>query len=71
MWKWYKRQNTNVKLMVILVVVLTVGVAVRWRYVAGEGGKAFRERFRIEKRTPLTGDSAGQADSLNTRQRLR
>lgn len=42
---WWKKQTLNEKLMYVLVVVLAIGIATRWRFVFGEIGEAFRHIF--------------------------
>ncbi len=45
MIKWFKARSTREKWMLGLIVVLLIGIAVRWAWVKKEAADAFRERF--------------------------
>jgi Flp pilus assembly pilin Flp len=42
---WWRERPTHEKWMIALIAVLMVGIAVRWTWVSGEIGGAFRDRF--------------------------
>lgn len=42
---WWKGASLNEKLMYVLVAVLAIGIAMRWRFVFGEVAEAFRHIF--------------------------
>lgn len=42
---WWKKQTTNEKLMYVLIVILLIGIATRWRFVFREVAEAFRSIF--------------------------
>lgn len=44
---WWAKQTTNEKLMLVLIVVLLLGIATRWRFVFREVGRAFHEIFHV------------------------
>lgn len=44
---WWAKQTTNEKLMLVLIVVLLLGIATRWRFVLREVGRAFHEIFHV------------------------
>ena len=40
------------KWMLVVVLLLLIGIAIRWRHISREAGEAFRERFHVS--TPAT-----------------
>ena len=46
MLKWFRRQDTPTKAMVVLCVVLAVAVAVRWRHITTKIWNAYGYPFR-------------------------
>jgi hypothetical protein len=42
---WWRGRSMQERLMMALIVVLLIGVAVRWAWVSSEVASAFRERF--------------------------
>jgi predicted negative regulator of RcsB-dependent stress response len=45
MIKWWKERSPQEKWMLALIVVLVIGIAVRWAWVSEEVTNAVRERF--------------------------
>ncbi len=45
MIKWFKKRSTQEKWMLALIVMLLIGIVVRWAWIKKEAGEAFRERF--------------------------
>lgn len=43
--KWLKERSRQEKWMLALIVVLLVGVIVRWGFIREEAGKAFQDRI--------------------------
>ena len=54
MLKWFKKQNTNVKLMIILIILFVIGIIIRWDYISGEITDSFTGLF----------EERGGADSI-------
>ncbi len=49
MLKWWRARTTQEKWMMALMVVLIVGIAVRWAWISSEAAGAFRERFTMPR----------------------
>ena len=47
--EFLKSLTPTAKWMILLVLILLIGIAVRWKYVSREVEEAFRSRFSIEK----------------------
>jgi hypothetical protein len=62
---WWRARSRQEKWMMVLIVVLIIGVGVRWSFFRREAGAAFRERIEHFKR-PTADTLRGQADSLPT-----
>jgi hypothetical protein len=45
MIKWWKARSRQEKWMIAIIVMLLIGVVVRWGYVKREAGEAFRQRI--------------------------
>lgn len=45
MIKWLKERSPQERWMLALIVVLLVGVGVRWAFIKKEAGDAFRQRI--------------------------
>jgi flagellar biosynthesis/type III secretory pathway M-ring protein FliF/YscJ len=45
MIKWWKERSTQERWMLALIVVLVIGIIVRWAWVSDEISNAVRERF--------------------------
>lgn len=52
MIKWFKNLKTPEKVMVGLIIMLLIGVVLRWQYIKSEGGESIKNRFVIENRIP-------------------
>jgi predicted negative regulator of RcsB-dependent stress response len=45
MKNWFKKRTPHEKLLLALIVILLVGIVVRWTWVKKEAGDAFRHRL--------------------------
>jgi hypothetical protein len=45
MKKWLKARSRQEKWMIVLILVLLIGVIVRWGYIRSEAGEAFKQRI--------------------------
>jgi hypothetical protein len=45
MIKWWKARSRQEKWMIAIIVMLLVGVILRWGYVKSEAGEAFKQRI--------------------------
>jgi cytoskeletal protein RodZ len=67
MKKWWSERSAQEKWMVALIVVLLIGIAVRWTWVSSEVAGAWRDRFTApaEQVAPTEQTApAASADSL-------
>lgn len=51
--KWWRERSTQEKWMIALILMLLIGIAVRWAWVSGEVAGAFRERFSAPTETSV------------------
>lgn len=60
MWKWFKNQNSTVKGMVILALLMIIGIILRWDYITKELSITFNNMFpsqdKIEQVEPANND---------------
>jgi hypothetical protein len=45
MKRWWSERSTQEKWMVALIIVLLIGIAIRWTWVSSEVAGAWRDRF--------------------------
>lgn len=55
MKKWLKNLSTPEKVMIGIMLMLLIGIVMRWQLIKTEGGESIRNRFTIE--SSVVGDS--------------
>lgn len=66
MIKWLKERTKHEKWMLAMIVVLIIGIVVRWGFIRSEAGEAFKSRiehFKKHDAPAPAADSLPEADS--------
>jgi len=49
MKKWWKARSRPEKWMIVIIVMLIIGIILRWEFVSKEAGDAFKSRFEKDR----------------------
>lgn len=61
MLKWFKSQSSNVKGMILLIIMLLIGIALRWNTISDQLSDVFADRFGNSQSTQIEADSTSSA----------